>query len=422
MKGKYLKRVKKRILISTLTMLCICSQLGNTTVMAMSNKDITDLINDVGHGISIVIEEDIVQEQNTKAATKSNAQAKPKVTTTTTKKANKDKKGTYSSDGRYYYGSRSGKAFETTKALSEQHPELKADLDDYLGESNLFNLGTRKSNGFIDKQITCLHDFIMLEKSIGYKVINSKTMRKELGEIGVKNGLQKKSNYASSHLVPLFTYYGVINTPDGLLDYTHSTTDYLSRQQAALMLGRYWNPRSYHLEGTTAKNEYEAYVGSFIGSMLLQDGKYGYTEKDLEAPMTRLEFIALIINSYFPDDYWAARQSKKTSIDFFTDINKKDLVSWDSIYYKNKLAYATPTGDEVISGGDNKAFRITSKDNVLLPAHDAIVEAAYNLGILKPTKDGKANLFKPITKSQALRMLADASIAVHDSKGVTYGK
>ena len=416
-------RFKRRILISTLTMLCICSQLGNTTVMAMSNKDIIDLINDVGHEISIVIEEDIVQEQESETASKSKEQAKPKVTT---KKANKDKKGTYSSDKRYYYGGYTGTEYKTTKYYSEQHPELKADLEDYLGESNLFNLGTLTRTGHRDGKITVLHWFIMYNKSIGYKVINSKTMRKELGEIGVKNGLQKKSNYASSHLVPLFTYYGVINTPDGLLDYTHSTTDYLSRQQAALMLGRYWNPESYIMDSIDGSSKedglYSAYVAHYKGNMLLQDGKYGYTEKDLEAPMTRLEFIALIVNSYFPDDYWAARQSKKTSIDFFTDINKKDLVSWDSIYNKNKLAYNTPTGDEVISGGDNKAFRITSKDKVLLPAHDAIVEAAYNLGILKPTKDGKANLFKPITKSQALRMLADASIAVHDSKGVTYGK
>ena len=403
-------RFKRRILISTLTMLCICSQLGNTTVMAMSNKDITDLINDVGHGISIVIEEDIVQEQESETASKSKEQAKPKVTT---KKANK--KGTYSSDKRYYYGSRSGKAFETTKALSEQHPELKADLDDYLGESNLFNLGTRKSNGFIDKQITCLHDFIMLGKSIGYKVINSKTMRKELGEIGVKNGLQKKSDYASSHLVPLFTYYGVINTPDGLLDYTHSTKDYLSRQQAALMLGRYWNPRPYHLDGTTAKNEYEAYVGSFIGSMLLQDGEYGYTEKDLEAPMTRLEFIALIVNSYFPDDVAEARRNDSYSFEIFTDIKEDDLALRD--YNKSKGLLNSEGGLK----NTNQAFRQRLKDKKIGAENYAVV-AAYNLGILKPTKAGKANLFKPITKSQALRMLADASIAVHDSKGVTYGK
>lgn len=37
-------------------------------------------------------------------------------------------------------------------------------------------------------------------------------MRLKLGSIGVDNKLQKKNDYAASHLVPLFTYYGIINT------------------------------------------------------------------------------------------------------------------------------------------------------------------------------------------------------------------
>lgn len=99
--------------------------------MAMSNRDITGLINDIGHEVSIVVDEDIVQEQESETASKSKEQVKPKVTT---KKANK--KGTYSMDGRYYYGGYTGTEYKTTKYLSEQHPELKKDLESMFGVDN----------------------------------------------------------------------------------------------------------------------------------------------------------------------------------------------------------------------------------------------------------------------------------------------
>lgn len=375
--------------------------------MAMSNRDITGLINDVGHEISIVVDEDIVQEQESETASKSKEQAKPKVTTT--KKANK--KGTYSSDGRYYYGGYTGTEYKTTKYLSEQHPELKADLEEMFGADNLiFNDRTYRYN-------TSLWDVLGRTTSPVNKAINSKSMRLRLGTIGVENKLQKKNDYAASHLVPLFTYYGIINTDDGLLDYTHSTSDYLSREQAALMLGRFKHPESYMMDSIDGSSKedglYSAYVAHYKGSMLLRDGKHGYTEEDLQAPMTRLEFVHMLMK-YFPADVKEAALSRKSIVDIFSDIDKGDIVT-EKWLKSNKLL-----DSEGYAKNSNLTVREMLKDKKV--ADDGVAEAAYNLGILKKDSKGRANLFKPITKSQAIRMLADMANAVAKNKSITYGK
>ena len=62
MSEKFIKRLKKRIVISTLTMFVILSQTVPTIVNAASNDDIMDVINnDIGTEIGIVIEEDAIE-------------------------------------------------------------------------------------------------------------------------------------------------------------------------------------------------------------------------------------------------------------------------------------------------------------------------------------------------------------------------
>ena len=434
MKGKYLKRVKKRIVISTLTMLCICSQLGNTTVMAMSNKDITDLINDVGHELSVVVEEDTIQSQSVGFSSSRTSRGLSSYTTKTSSNTNTgfsssktsggiteatNKKGTYSMDGRYYYGGYTGTKYKTTKYLSEQRPELKKDLEEMFGADNLI------FNDRIYRYNTSLWDVLGRTNGVLNKAINSKSMRLKLGTIGVDNKLQKKNDYAASHLAPLFTYYGIINTDDGLLDYNHSTSNYLSREQAALMLGRFMHPRAYFdlvqqeryrsqglVDILGEDNGYLNYVINYKGVMLLSDGEYGLTEEDLQAPMTRLEFVHMLM-SYFPSDVKEAALSRKSIVDIFSDIDKDDIVT-EKWLKSNKLL-----DSEGYAKNSNLTVREMLKDKKV--ADDGVAEAAYKLGILKKDSKGRANLFKPITKSQALRMLADAANAVAKDKSITYG-
>ena len=434
-------KVKKRLLVSTLTMLCIMAQVGSPVALAASNKDITALINEVGHEISVVVEEDTIQSQSvgvsssrtsrglsgytvsktTKTSSNTNTGFSSSKTSGSTTEAT-NKKGTYSMDGRYYYGGYTGTEYKTTKYLSEQHPELKKDLEEMFGVDNLiFNDRTYRYN-------TSLWDVLIRDKNPVNKAINSKSMRLKLGSIGVENKLQKKNDYAASHLVPLFTYYGVINTDDGLLDYTHSTSDYLSREQAALMLGRFKHPRAYFdlvqqeryrsqdlVDILGEDNGYLNYVINYKGDMLLSDGEYGLTEEDLQAPMTRLEFVHMLM-SYFPADVKEAALSRKSIVDIFSDIDKDDIVT-------EKWAQSKGLVDsEGFSKNDNKTFREMLKAKKIgMGGEDASVEAAYKLGILKKDSKGRANLFKPITKSQALRMLADAANAVAKDKSITYG-
>lgn len=420
MRGKFLQKVKKRLLISTLTMLCIMAQFGSTVALAATNKDITDLINEVGFEVSVVIEEDVVDKPvafrsnrtssfgsyTDNALSNSSSFKSSKTGSTSTETTNK--KGTYSSDGRYYYGGYTGTKYVTTKYLSEQHPGLKKDLESKFGVDS-FNL---EGYGYG----TSLWDVLIRKNNPINKAINSKSMRLELGTIGVENKLQKKNSYAASHLVPLFTYYGVINTEDGLLDYTHDTDNYLSREQGALMLGRFMHSEAYMMDSIDGSSKedgaYNAYVAHYQGNMLLSSGKYGLTEKDLESSMTRLEFIYMLMK-YFPEDVKEAAISKKTCAEIFNDVTKKDLVT-EKWLKDNKLL-----GSDGYAKNSNLTAREMLKDKKV--ANDGIVEAAYKLGILKKDSKGKANLFKPITKSQAIRMLADMANAVAKDKSITYG-
>ena len=420
MKSKYLSKIKKRLVISTLTMICILAQLGSSVVMAASNKDLVTIINEVGTETVVVIEEDELKTTVTVTGGSSGkridttdfAYKSPGLNLTTHTTTKKDKKSTYSADGRYYYGGYTGTPYVTTKYLSEQHPQLKKDLEDMFGAKNLI-LEDR-----ITGYSTTLWWVLGNPKSPVYKAVKDESMRLKLGEIGVKNKLQKQPDFASSHLVPLFTYYGIINTKDGLLDYTHNTNDYLTRQQAALMLGRFHHPESYMMDSLNGSSKsdglYNAYVDHYSGQMMLRPGgKNGLTKEELEAPITKLEMLYMIMQSYFLSDVLAAQASKKTCIDIFNDITKSNVVT-DSWVKKNNLLdqYGNLVDDNLSVRKELEQKRVNITDG--------IVEAAYDLGILKPDSKGNANLFKPLTKSQALRMLAETAFVVAEGRSVIY--
>ena len=416
-------KVKKRLLVSTLTMLCIMAQVGSPVALAASNKDITDLINDVGHGISIVIEEDIVQEQESETASKSKEQAKPKVTT---KKANKDKRDTFSSDGRYYYGAYTGTAYKTTSGWTS-HPELRKDLEDYLGYNALqHNTYTAGGSLWQDKRNVDLFTVYTRANSTIGKAMNNKTMKLKLGDIAVKNGLVNRNDTTASAHVALFTYYNIINTDDGLMDYKNTTKDYISRQQAYLVMGRFMHPSGYFdlVEQEKSRSqeiidimgEDNGYLQSIInyqGNMLLGSGESGFTKKEMESPILRIELIYTLIRQHFPNEYWEAVASKETSATYFSDIKKSDIVDYNKFEAKHKLQ---DNGYITVPGKSNKLFRAALKEKVLLPEYDAAIECAYNLGILKPTKDGKSNIWKKATMSQTLRFLLDSADAVRSGK------
>ena len=427
-------KVKKRLLVSTLTMLCIMAQVGSPVALAASNKDITALINEVGHELSVVVEEDTIQSQSvgfsssrtsrglsSYTTNKTKEQAKPKVTTT----ANKDKRDTFSSDGRYYYGAYTGKAYKTTSGWTS-HPELRKDLEDYLGYNALqHNTYTAGGSLWQDKRNVDLFTVYTRANSTIGKAMNNKTMKLKLGDIAVKNGLVNRNNTTASAHIALFTYYNIINTDDGLMDYKNTTKDYISRQQAYLVMGRFMHPNGYYdisfeeLEDTyTGKtiginNGYSPFISLHSGNMLLDSGESGFTKKEMESPILRIELIYTLIRQYFPNEYWEAVASKETSATYFSDIKKSDIVDYNKFEAKHKLQ---DNGYITVPGKSNKLFRAALKEKVLLPEYDAAIECAYNLGILKPTKDGKSNIWKKATMSQTLRFLLDSADAVRSGK------
>jgi len=410
------------LVISTLTMICILAQLGSSVVMAASNKDLVTIINEVGTETVVVIEEDELKTTVTVTGgssgksidTTDSAYKSPGLNLTTHTTTKKDKKSTYSADGRYYYGGYTGTPYVTTKYLSEQHPQLKKDLEDMFGAKNL--IFEDKTYGYN----TTLWDVLIRKNNPVYKAVNNEKLKLQLGEIGVKNKLQTQPDFASSHLVPLFTYYGIINTKDGLLDYTHNTNDYLTRQQAALMLGRFMHPESYMMDSLNGSSKsdglYNAYVSFYSGQMMLRPGgENGLTQEELEAPITKLEMLYMILQSYFPSDVLAARASKKTCIDIFNDITKSNVIT-DSWVKKNNLL--DQYGDLV----DANIIARKALEQKRISITDGIAEAAYDLGILKPDGKGNANLLKPLTKSQALRMLAETAFVVAEGRSKTFGQ
>lgn len=428
MRAKFLQKVKKHFIIPTLTMLCILAQAGSPVALAATNKDLTSFIGEVGNEIVVTVEEETVAETSSFAPSKSasiSSYVKKSNASTTTSKQSKStssgtqkkasKKGTYSDDKMTYYGAYSGKPYETTKAIIAKRPELQKDIENYFGYNNIHPVYKYSIQWNDDLWTAYTHS----QNSLVRKALNSKKMRLEIGDIAVKHGLVNRNDTKASAHIALFTYFGIINDEDGLIKYKNGTKDYLTRQQAATLLFKFMHPMSYLDSPTDAErtsytekilgedNKYEPFVERYEGKMLLGNWENGFTKKEIESPMTRLEFIWMVIKAYFSDLLADARRSKTTSADLFTDIKKSNLlVEAEKIYPKLKLLRSDGS---FVPGAANKVARYCLENKLILEEYDAVIEAAYELGMLKPDSKGRANLWKNITMSQALRMLIDAA-------------
>ena len=412
MSERFIKRLKKRIVISTLTMFVILSQTVPTIVNAATNDDIMNAINnDIGTEIGIVIEEDAIEAPaaNPVVKERSESATNDNWTSNTSRYSTRSYSSGYSPDGREYLDVYTNVWYKTAKYWSEQHPDLKEDLDNYFGEKNLVKMGD--INGIGDR--TCLWDAITYKDQV-YKALKSKTQREQLAKIAVENDIIAKETYKAAPYVALFEYYGIINRADGLLDYSNSTKAYLSREQAALMLGRFMHPDAFFgSEMKENKNDaYKAYTDYYGRRMLLgfgADKGEEVTAKELSSNMTRLEFIYLITERYFRDDVYEARQdgSDTDAAKIFKDIDKGDYGTAE--LYKKEGVYGK---------GDNNINRVSLKYKKLDRDMDAHIQAAYKLGILKKDSKGDANLFKNVTYSEAVRMLINAGLSIPDGKAI----
>jgi hypothetical protein len=358
-----------------------------------------------------VIEEDAVEVPvaNPVVKERSESATNDNWTSNTSRYSTRSYSSGHSSDGREFLDTYTNVWYKTAKYWSEQHPDLKEDLDNYFGEKNLVKMGD--INGIGDR--TCLWDAITYKDQV-YKALKSKTQREQLAKIAVENGIIAKETYKAAPYVALFEYYGIINRSDGLLDYSNSTKAYLSREQAALMLGRFMHPDSFF--GSEMKenknNAFNAYIDYYSNSMMIGYGggreyreKDDLTDKEQTYNMTRLEFIYLITERYFRDDVYEARQdgSDTDAARIFKDIDKGDYGTAE--LYKKEGVYGK---------GDNNINRVSLKYKKLDRDMDAHIQAAYKLGILKKDSKGDANLFKNVTYSEAVRMLINTGIAQAD--------
>lgn len=333
-------------------------------------------------------------------------------------------RGGHSADGRAYYrhvayylndepsDGRVGKWYHTAKYWSEQNPALGQALDSYLGKKSLFVLPSVKTNihgvNYMHPGRESLWHTITYKDNV-YKALTNKTQRNELAKIAVENGLTQKESDKGAPYVGLFTYYGILNREDGLLDYDSSSTTYLSREQAGTLINRFMHPDSFF------GSEDGKYTGLPNVSMA-----YGYnmfnnfnekplTKKEMKTNMTRLEFITCIMGRYFGADIDEARQdgNNMDAARIFKDIDKSDYGTSD--FYKSKGAYGK---------GQNEASRAELKYKKLGDDTDAHVQAAFKLGILQKDSKGNANLFKYITYDDAMIMLINSAIAQADGKAL----
>ena len=131
MSERFIKRLKKRIVISTLTMFVILSQTVPTIVNAASNDDIMDVINGGGTETSIVIEEDAIEAPAANPVVKERSEDTSDNNWTSNysysnqRKEWSDGDEGYNSDGREHTSRSDGNVYKTAKYWGEQHPELK---------------------------------------------------------------------------------------------------------------------------------------------------------------------------------------------------------------------------------------------------------------------------------------------------------
>lgn len=408
--------IKRKFIIPTLTILVLASQCGNSTVLAATNDDLYNLLNE-NPEVTTVIDDNEEVAQPTCTINTGTQHFTSGVSNTSSD--SKREKGTYSEDYKYYYGDYTGKKYLTTEGLSSQHPELKEALEDYFGKSNLFTTW----NPYDQKP--AIDDFYMAyqhkKDTPVRKALTSKTQLLQLGDIAVENGLVDKNNTKASGLIALATYYGVVNRDDGLLNYSNSSKAYLTRAQAALMIGRFQHPDSYIKDRSNDSNYdqaakkmlgkdngYAMYLSTYGGHLMLDLDGGGLTKENVKESETKLEFLYTIITKYFGDELMQTqikmdKNSNLSSSTIFKDISTKTIISDKQIDNVCKV-------NHIKNAGEQNKFEL--KKHLMDRQLDAVVYTAYKLGILKPDANGKANLFKPITMSEGLRTLVSEAEAV----------
>lgn len=465
MSEKFIIRLKKSLLLPILTILVVLSQIAPTIVSAETTVTNVELVDEFLKELGI--------EKNDKSSSKSKTNINrltddatenmPRIINEKIYKMgvpavyakgqiyggyhlispyafnieNKSIHGGYSRDGRLYTtGTREWlqkpedmKWYPTTKYLSEQHPELKYDLDDYFGEENLFRIPSIVQNvdgGFVVGETmgagtplkygkSNLSSAIYYKDSV-YKALKSKNQQAELTKIAVKNGLIDDKNHKVAPYLALFTYYGILNRGDGFLDFNKSSKAYLTREQADLMLGRFMHSETYFEAGKNIKK----YPHDYTRHMMISDsGDKPITAKELSSNITKLEFIYMITECYFKDkvnecsDAFVVEKNGELymedntfwSAKVFNDIDKKDWIKADWI--KSKGLYGK---------GQNEIGRAILKYKKLDSDLDNYIQAAYKLGILKKDSEGNANLFKNISYSDAITILINTGLAKADQQ------
>ena len=301
----------------------------------------------------------------------------------------------YTADGLEIYSPTRREWFKTTKYWAEQHPDLKEDMDEYLGVDNLI---LTKVKGW--SYVTTLENALNHGRVV-YRAFADKEHNKKMAKIAVKHGIVEKKTDAVAPYIAFFQYYGIINRNDGLLDYDNSAKAFLTREQAALLVTRFMYTDYYILQKVDS-DDYKSAIDACKYVMLLAHGEKGVTKKELSSSMTRLEFIWLLSNSVLGGDLSIAKIDGGSSTDItkaFKDINKKDLV---------KENWLTLDKDEVKS--DNKAIRKAIKDGKISTDMIERLQLVYDMGVLKPDSKGNANLFKNISFRDAVKMIVDAKL------------
>lgn len=315
-----------------------------------------------------------------------------------------------------------GKYFQAVGELTT-YPELRKALENKFGRQAMLN-----DYQNIESNRTLYSTLMYAKKTdINKNLINTVLTSKgrlEIGNIAVKNGLIGGNNWAASGYVPFFYYYGILgkDNGNGAFDYVNSKE--VTRKQGAYLLERYMNPSGLAEKQFGSKESdayaimgndvYVAHVNKLGDNMFIrvktnvtENTQAGVDKKELGQSMTRLEAVYIIMNTYFKPEVDFALKTSQTSSYYFKDIDKATIYSDKDMCTKFGIKYYD---DENLVNTNLKA-RVILKNKVLNKQTDAVIEAAYRIGLLKKDSKGNARLFENVTQSEFIRMLTQISFA-----------
>lgn len=307
--------------------------------------------------------------------------------------------------GKTIKGSYTGREYSTTGS-TESNSKLREMFEDYMGIGSLYT--NRNNTVYAD-------DY--KNSDVIRRAMLTVSMRKQLGEIGEQTLDCVTSDIVAAPDAVVGTYYNILNTEDGLLNFENGGE--VTREQFACMLYRTWNLESTldsyynYFDGaeTTGSAEYKPYSNAYAKQMMLSPStlvEYSASDSEMANYISRVECAWLMTNVMKDEikdmgiDVDECIENYKEAFDLFFDVTEDCLISDEDA---EKLERAKSKGEDAYH---SLMLRYCMNNKVMTKEMLGYLVAANKAGLIKVDQEGNLRPWEHATMSETIRFCTNS--------------